>query len=106
MVNYITRITVQLSNGQQALFKNIDASYVNQLPLKQEERDAANISRNISLLRTLEEQGFAFKMGKDCIYAISTEIEAQDAKEFLRAQGFYDNEFQVFLEYTRKWGTI
>jgi hypothetical protein len=106
MVNYITRITVQLSNGQHALFKNTNAGYVKQLPLKEKEHDTANIGRNIYLLRVLEQKGFAFKTGKDCVYAVSAEIEAQDAKEFLLAQGFHDNEFQVFLEYTRKWGTM
>jgi hypothetical protein len=106
MVNYVTRITVKLSDGQQALFEHTDTGYVKRIPLKEEQLESTNTSRNIALLQVLERNGFAFKISPNYIYAVSTEIEAQEAKELLLAQGFHDNEFQIFLEYTRKWGTL
>lgn len=106
MVNYLTRITVSLTKEEQALFKNNSAGYTEHLPFKEEPPHPTVLSRNISLLHILQRMGFAFKPGQNCIYAVSTEIEAQEAKEILLAEGFHDNEFQIFLEYTRKWGTL
>jgi len=54
----------------------------------------------------LEKLGFAISTGKDCIIADSADIEAGDVKRRLIAAGFHDPEFQIVLEYTRKWGML
>ena len=58
------------------------------------------------LLDALAERGFVFKFEKDRVLAESAVMEAQDAKKYLLDAGFRDTEFQVFLEYARKWGVL
>lgn len=103
MVNFTTNIKVPLSLEEAALFQ--DTGYIDKLPFK-EELPPSEDSRRISLLKTLEKTGFNFKKAKLCMCAVSTEIEAQDIKEYLLREGFMDQEFQVYLEYSRQWGTI
>ena len=58
------------------------------------------------MVNFLEKLGFRISTGKACIVADSTDIEAGDAKRRLIAAGFHDREFQIVLEYTRKWGML
>ncbi|MDT8901786.1 hypothetical protein [Anaeroselena agilis] len=62
--------------------------------------------RVAAMMEALEARGFTFKFAKDRVFADSTEMEAQDAKRYLLSQGYEDTEFQVLLEYARKWDTL
>ena len=62
--------------------------------------------RVIAMVDFLEKLGFRISTGKDCIDADSTDIEAGDVKRRLITAGFQDREFQIVLEYTRKWGML
>ena len=67
---------------------------------------AQRLQRVAAMMELLAPRGFSFRQDKNCIYAESTEMEAQEAKRYLLANGFQDKEFQVWLEYTRKWGMM
>lgn len=62
--------------------------------------------RAVEMMDFLEKLGFRISSGKDCLFADSTEMEAKDVKLRLIAAGFHDREFQIVLEYTRKWGML
>jgi len=62
--------------------------------------------RVAAMMDTLAARGFTFKLEKDRVFADSNEMEAQEAKRYLLSQGFEDTEFQVLLEYARKWDTL
>jgi hypothetical protein len=62
--------------------------------------------RVVAIAEFLAALGFRVSNGKDGIVADSSEIEAGDVKLRLIAAGFHDREFQIVLEYTRKWGML
>lgn len=63
-------------------------------------------TRVVAMMDFLEGLDFQISAGKDCMYADSIEIEAKDVKRRLIDAGFHDQEFQILLEYTRKWGML
>ncbi len=77
MVEHLTRITVDTRAGRAA-----------------------------DLVHALAAFGFAIRRERGAVVAESDRVEAQDAKRRLRALGFSDREYQVFLEYVRQWGTL
>jgi hypothetical protein len=58
------------------------------------------------LAAALSDRGFAVRRAGRRIVADSTEVEGQDAKAYLRARGFEDREYQVFVEFVRQWGML
>jgi len=62
--------------------------------------------RVAAMMNILAEAGFRFAAGDDCVYADSDVVEAQAAKRLLLSSGFKDQEFQVRLDYVRKWGML
>lgn len=62
--------------------------------------------RGLALARALEGCGFRLRVHRRRIIAESTTVGAQEVKTFLRAAGFEDREYQVFLEYVRQWGVL
>ncbi len=66
----------------------------------------ARAERAGDLARALAERGFALRRERRRVVADSTTVEAQDAKRYLLSLGFRDREFQVFLEYVRRWGIL
>jgi hypothetical protein len=50
--------------------------------------------------------GFAVRRGRRGWVADSTEVEGQAVKTYLRGRGFADREFQVFVEFVRRWGIL
>lgn len=70
------------------------------------ERLSHRTERIAAMMEALAARGFTFKFEKDRVFADSNEMEAQDAKKYLLSQGFEDKEFQVLLEYARKWGVL
>ncbi len=77
MVDHLTRITVDADGGRAA-----------------------------EMARALVARGFTVRIERHRFVAESTAVEAQDAKRYLRALGYDDREFRVFLEYVRKWGIL
>ncbi len=70
------------------------------------ERLARRADRVAGMMEALAARGFVCKFAKDRVFADSDTMEAQDAKRYLLSQGFDDSEFQVMLEYARKWDTL
>ncbi|HEY3425815.1 MAG TPA: hypothetical protein VGL27_13525 [Negativicutes bacterium] len=107
VVNHITRIILKLVDKplpygilQQAKLLNVNSvRSFGSLLVQRTERVA-------EMMEALEDIGFAFTAKKDCIYADSGKVGAWEAKQYLLDHGFQDREFQVQLEYTRKWGMM
>ncbi len=66
----------------------------------------ARAARADEMAAALATRGFVVRRDARRIVADSTEVEGQDVKEYLRARGFEDREFQVFVEFVRKWGIL
>ncbi len=66
----------------------------------------AGAERAPDLVRALAAFGFAVRREGGRVVAESDRIEALDAKRYLRALGFRDRDFEVFLEYVRRWGVL
>jgi hypothetical protein len=66
----------------------------------------AGAQRAGDLAAALAALGFAVRREKTRLVADSTAVEAGEAKRALRARGFADAEYQVFLEYVRQWGIL
>lgn len=62
--------------------------------------------RAADLVAALAAFGFAVRRERGRLVAESDRVEAQDAKRYLRALGFADRDYQVFLEYVRAWGIL
>ncbi len=77
MVDHLTRITVDADGGRAA-----------------------------EMARALATRGFSIHIERHHFVAESTSVEAQEAKRYLRALGYDDREFRVFVEYVRKWGIL
>ena len=107
MVNHITRIILRLIEdpvpyGPLAGTESPAPAAVRDFGA----RLAYRAERVAAMLDVLAERGFVFKFEKDRVLAESAVMEAQDAKKYLLDAGFRDTEFQVFLEYARKWGVL
>ncbi len=108
MVEYITRITMKVINREELDTNNlkkvgeIDVDCVRSFGHQLAERS----ERVAAMMERLAEKGFTFTANQDSVIAESTKIEAQAAKIYLLQEGFHDSEFQVYLEYTRKWGML
>jgi hypothetical protein len=66
----------------------------------------AGSARADALANALAERGFEVRRERRRIVADSSEVEGQDVKAFLRSRGFADREYQVFVEFVRKWGIL
>lgn len=107
VVNHLTRIILHLVE-EPAPFAKVDlpdspsAANVRLLGERLKER----AERVAAMMEALAAKNFTFRFNKDRIFAESNEVEAQEAKKYLLSLGFQDTEFQVFLEYVRKWGML
>ena len=107
MVNHITRVILRLIDDPVPYDLVAEAD-----PLTADSvrafgaRLAGRAERVAAIMDVLAERGFTFTFAKDRILADSSEMEAQEAKRYLLSSGFEDTEFQVFLEYARKWGVL
>ncbi len=66
----------------------------------------AGAERAPDLVAALAAFGFVVRREGGRVVAESDRIEALDAKRYLRALGYRDREFEVFLEYVRRWGVL
>lgn len=107
VVNHLTRIILRLIDepvpyGEVASAEAPTADGVRQFG----GRLARRTEQVAAMMEALAARGFTFTFAKDRVFADSSEMEAQDAKKYLLSQGFEDSEFQVLLEYARKWGVM
>ena len=63
-------------------------------------------ARRTELAATLAALGFERRRGGRRAVFASTTLQPAYAKAQLRARGFADREFRIFLEYTRLWGFL
>ncbi len=108
VVNHLTRIILKLI--EEPVPYDLVAA-LEQPPTPQSVRRfgehlARRTERVAAMMDALAARGFTFKFEKDRVFADSVEMEAQEAKRYLLSQGFEDTEFQVLLEYARKWDTL
>ena len=107
MVNHLTRVILKLIEepvpyGPLAASLQPSPAAVRRFG----ERLALRAERVAAMMEALAARGFTFKFAKDRVFADSEEMEAQDAKKYLLSLGFEDTEFQVLLEYARKWEVL
>ncbi len=67
--------------------------------------DAAAV-RAGELAIALGDLGFDVRRERARVVADSTTVEGQSVKAYLRGRGFSDREYQVFVEYVRRWGIL
>ncbi|MDR3565085.1 MAG: hypothetical protein P4N59_27105 [Negativicutes bacterium] len=105
VVNHLTRVILHLVE-EPAPYADLparpSADHVRLLGARLQLRT----ERVAGMMEALAAKDFTFQFKKDKIFAESNDMEAQDVKQYLLAQGFHDTEFQVFLEYVRKWGML
>ncbi len=87
------------------VYKELDMSMVNFKTSIKSSLPFQHI-RNQALLQFLQSNNYAIAYNADKWQACSYSIEAEQAKQQLRQQGFLDNEFQISLEYQRSWGFL
>jgi hypothetical protein len=66
----------------------------------------AGSPRAAELAAALADLGFVVRRDRSGFVAESTKVEGQAAKAYLRGRGFADREYQVFVEFVRKWGVL
>ena len=106
-VNHNTRVTLKLPPAWKPDHSITANPAVNRAEILAYGEDCnLRCVRVIEMLDFLEKLDFWISSGKDCVFADSMEMEAKDVKLRLIAAGFHDREFQIVLEYTRKWGML
>ncbi|SDF08432.1 hypothetical protein [Sporolituus thermophilus] len=107
MVHHLTRITLKLLDDPIPFDLVRKAQPPSAKDVRAFGRQLGNRAERVAkMMELLAAKGFTFTAGKDCIYADSAEMEAQAVKRYLLENGFQDQEFQVYLEYVRKWGIM
>ncbi|EAX47848.1 conserved hypothetical protein [Thermosinus carboxydivorans Nor1] len=107
MVHHLTRITLKLLDDPIPFDLVRKADPPSAEDVRAFGRQLSNRAERVAaMMELLAAKGFTFSAGKDCIYADSKEVEAQAAKRYLIEHGFHDQEFQVYLEYVRRWGIM
>jgi hypothetical protein len=59
-----------------------------------------------ALAGALEALGFAVTRERRRIVADSSKVGGREVKDLLRARGFADRDYRIFLEYVRQWGIL
>jgi ribosomal protein S24E len=107
MVNHLTRISFQLVDNEAIHTAIEQGSNVSADTVRNIGRHIlGRMERIAAMMELLTRKGFIFSAGKNYIYADSEDMEAQEAKHYLLSHGFQDQEFQVYLEYMRRWGVL
>ena len=74
--------------------------------LAEADRVRAHAGRVAGMMEVLAALRFGFRRAGARIVAESADVEARQAKARLLAAGFEDREFQIVLEYRRRWGIL
>lgn len=107
MVNHLTRIIMRLVEEPLPYGSVATANPVVPADVRGfGDRLQTRAARVAAMMEALADHGFVCKFSKNCVLADSDAMEAQEAKKYLLARGFEDTEFQVMLEYARKWDVL
>lgn len=104
IVNHVTLIRIGLNANLP-----IDLSTPAEGPYRLREAGIlakAHYDKLAAITEALTELEFVFSADKNYLYGKSETIGAREAKEYLLAKGFQDQDFQVHLEYSRGWGMM
>jgi len=104
IVNHVTFIRIGLSASLP-----IDLSTPAEGPYRLREAGIlakAHYDKLAAIMEALTELEFVFSTDKYYLYAKSETVGAREAKEYLLAKGFQDQDFQIHLEYSRGWGMM
>lgn len=104
MVDHLTRVRIPLLDGDPPL--DPDAAPTAAAVRAAGERARAHAERVARMIEALAERGFTFRAERGRVVAESAAVEAGEAKRHLLALGFRDREFQIVLEYARRWGIL
>lgn len=102
LVDYTTRVILKLKDKEIYQLQTVVPEAVR----KAGESMVRRTARVAEMMEVLIKHGFVLKGSDGFIYADSETIGAQEVKKILVEQGFLDTEFQIFLEYRRKWGIL
>lgn len=107
VVNHLTRVVLHLRPDPDCYEEINQAESITPKLVKEFSRVlAVRAERVAAMMDALQDIGFTFIAKDDVIYADSKVVEAFAAKEHLISQGFKDREFQIILEYARKWDML
>lgn len=103
MVRYLTRVLLRLPPAPAlAAGESVDGEELRRMGQQARSR----WERAAEMIELLAGAGFRIHAEKDRMVAESTEIEAAEAKALLRSRGFGDREYQMLVEYERRWGLM
>lgn len=102
LVDYNTRVILRVIDKTACKFSALTPEDVRKKGQGLQQRT----ERIARMLEVLAKHGFVFKGDDGVIYADSVSVGAQEIKKILASNGFQDHEFQIFLEYKRKWGMM
>ncbi|MCX7781110.1 MAG: hypothetical protein N2491_09395 [Negativicutes bacterium] len=107
VVNHLTRVVLHL-RPDPACYEMVNkADKVTPELIRDFSRAVAGRPLRVAaMMDALAAIGFEFTAHNNVIYADSQTVEAYEVKEYLLKQGFKDREFQIILEYARKWGML
>jgi hypothetical protein len=63
-------------------------------------------ARAPELAAALADLGLEVRRERDRVVADSTRLEGQAVKAYLRGRGFADRDYQVLVEFVRRWGML
>jgi SOS response regulatory protein OraA/RecX len=107
VVNHLTRVVLQLRPDPDCYDVVNKAQQVTPQLVKEFSQVLANRAERVAaIMDALAASGFVFFAKDDVIYADSKTVEAYEVKQYLIDRGFKDREFQIILEYARKWDML
>ena len=107
VVNHLTRVVLHLRPDPDCYQTVNKAKQVTPQLVKDFSQVLAHRAERVAaMMDALQTLGFEFIAKEDVIYADSKQVEAFEVKEFLISKGFKDREFQIILEYARKWDML
>lgn len=106
MVNHLTRVVFTLIDDPPYDTVCTDAAPTADGVRRFGDALKGRTERVAAMMEALAAKGFVFKTEKGRVLADSSEMEAEAAKRYLLSCGFEHTEFQVLLEYARKWGVM
>ncbi|HEU4381994.1 MAG TPA: hypothetical protein VFR85_00725 [Anaeromyxobacteraceae bacterium] len=103
MVDHLTRVYLEPAPAPTA---RCDAPVTAADVRAEGDRVRAHAERVARMMDILAARGFRFRRAGRRIVAESVETEASEVKDGLLAAGFVHCEFQIVLEYGRRWGIL
>lgn len=107
VVNHLTRVVLHLRPDPDCYETVNKADKVTPQLIKEFSKVLAHRAERVAaMMDALQAIDFTFIAKDDVIYADSEKVEAFEVKSHLLSSGFKDREFQIILEYARKWDML